>query len=356
MERGITTILPLFLRQPRADDVSCLARAVESVLSQPCEVPLELLVIDDGSEPPALSVREVQRVLQRPRVRVLRLLRNRGVACALNCGLIQARYDLIARIDADDVWRKEKLETQLRMLAADPDLTLIASSMRLVHPADPQFDRDELRGGGWEHALALTERIGCPFPHGSILARRVVFEQLGGYPQDAVFQHAEDFALWAQWMRFFKVAICSEVFLEYTVGDDQISARYEREQQQATTAARRILDVLPDRARVPHAIARLAASLGVDGLTASSIFFTVWKYYDHILVEPGQYEAAVTIFPDRAVHTCEQIDTLLADRFFYLHRGPFDRGRLPPARVIHTADDILSRVTSPRESSPDPSR
>jgi hypothetical protein len=37
-------------------------------------------------------------------------------------------------------------------------------------------------------------------------------------------------------------------------------------------------------------------------------------YYDHLLANPGQCEAAATLFPDRAVHRREELHTLLADR------------------------------------------
>jgi glycosyltransferase involved in cell wall biosynthesis len=310
---GITTVLPVFFRNPGAAEISLLFRAIDSVLSQECDVPLEVLIVDDGSEP-ALA-------FERERVRVIRLARNRGISYALNAGLTQARYDLIARIDADDFWRPGKLAKQVAALQKDPDLTLVASGMRLVHPHTPEFDRDELRGGDWAYVLELSRRIGCPFPHGSILGRRSVFERLGGYPQGANFQHSEDFALWAQWIRFFKVAICDEVFLEYTVSENQISARFAREQERASVAAGRVLDVLKDRSRVPELVKELASALGMNLSSASNLFFNAWRFYDHVLAGPGEYDAAAMLFPDRAVHRIEEKDELAADRFFSLQRG-----------------------------------
>ena len=341
MPEGITTILPLFSRDPGPAEISLLLRAVESVLSQECDLPLELLIVGDGSELPAGALPALCPALNNPRVRLLRLLRNRGITYALNSGLTQARYPLIARIDADDAWRPGKLAKQVELFRADPDVTLVASSARLVHPGNPQLDRDDLRGGDWAHALALSQRIGCPFWHSSVLARRDVFERLGGYPQAARFHHAEDFALWVHWMRFFKVAICDQIFLDYTVSDTQISARFNRQQQRGARAAQRILEVLPVRVRVPEAVREMAGALGLDLLSTSKVLFTAWRYYDNILADPGQYEAAASLFPDRAVHRCEDLHTLLADRFFYLRRGPFDRRQFESARTVHTPDDVL---------------
>ncbi len=341
---GITALLPLLVRDPGSSEVSRLLRAAGSVLSQECDLPLELLIVDDGSEPEARSLPALRPLLDDGRVRLIRLARNYGIASALNAGLTQARYGLIARIDADDVWRPGKLARQAALLRADPDLTLVASSMRLVHPDSPHLDRDDLRGGDWAHALSLTERIGCPFPHGSVLARREVFERVGGYPQAAVFQHAEDFALWAQWIRFFKVAICDEVLFEYTVSEEQISARFAAEQRKAAAAAQRALRVLAAPARIPQAVGQMAMALGLDLLSASSVLFTAWKYYEFILADAGSYETAAALFPDRAVHRWEDVHTLLADRFFYLHRGPLDRP-LQSARSVHTVDDVPCPAT-----------
>ena len=300
---GITTILPLHLRRPDEH-----LRAVESVLSQRCDVPLELLIVDDGSEPAVAAIDDA-------RVRILRLPRNYGISYALNAGLTQARYEWIARIDGDDLWRPGKLARQWAMLQADPDLTLVASGMRLVHPTNPRFDRDEVRGGDWDAVLALAQRIGCPFPHGSILGRRDIFETLNGYPQAAIFQHGEDFALWAQWIRFFKVAICDEIFLEYTVSEGQISSRFAQEQALATEAARRILGK-PDG--IPTALQEVASALGLSLLDASRALFTAWKFYEYILADEEIFERVAAVLPDRAVHRVEDANKLLADRFFYL--------------------------------------
>jgi hypothetical protein len=298
---GITTIIPLLLRRPGEHE-----RAVESVLTQECDLPVELLIVDDGSEPGVPPIAD-------PRVRILRLPRNYGITYALNAGLTQARYDLIARIDGDDVWRPGKLARQLKMLRDDPELTLVASGMRLVHPSSPRLDRDELRGGDWGEVLSLAQRIGCPFPHGSILARREVFEKLGGYPQGAAFHHGEDFALWAQWIRFFKVAICDEVFLEYTVSEGQISSRFAGEQLQAAEAARRIL-----RNPEPGSVHAIAKGLGLSLRETSNALFTAWRFYEYVLVDDDIFRATAAVLPDRAVHRVEDAGKLLADRFFYL--------------------------------------
>jgi glycosyltransferase involved in cell wall biosynthesis len=297
---GITVIMPLLLRRPDEH-----LRAVESVLSQQCPVPVEFLVVDDGSMPVVPPIEGA---------RIVRLPRNYGIAYALNAGLTQAKYNWIARIDGDDLWRPGKLSKQWSMLQDDPDLTLVASGMRLVHPGKPELDRDEVRGGDWPHVLQLTERIGCPFPHGSVLGRRDVFETLGGYPQAAAFQHGEDFALWAQWIRFFKVAICGEIFLEYTVSDGSISGRFTEEQTRASGMARRVLGKTTG---TPDALSKLASAMGLSLLETSKTLFTAWRYYDYIVADEELYSPAAALLPDRAVY--RDSTGLMTDRFYRLN-------------------------------------
>jgi glycosyltransferase involved in cell wall biosynthesis len=348
MFNGVSTILPIFLRALGPSTVSDLVRAVSSVLSQDCGIPLELLIVDDGSTPAVQSIPDLQPLLADLRVRTVRLVQNQGLVYALNAGLTQARNELIARIDGDDFWRPGKLRRQMEFFASDPDLTLLATSMRLVHPHDHSLDRDDLRGGSWSDVLEFFKRVGCPFPHGSILARKEVFEILGGYPHSPVYTHCEDFALWGSWVRFFKVAIMDDVLFEYTVSGNQVSSRFAEQQGRASALVHREFLDLGDHSRIPKAVAAIAASLGLPMLSASRILCTAWMYYDEILVDADLYEAARMVFPDRAVHRYEDAPDLLGDRFFYLHRGVFDESRSKHARIVHTPENPYQANASVR--------
>jgi glycosyltransferase involved in cell wall biosynthesis len=316
---GITTILPFFSRGTGdGPALDTLLRAAASALSQTCELPHELLIVDDGSQPELASREALRGLLSKPEVRLLRLAENQGLVYALNAGLTQARYDLIARIDGDDVWRPGKLARQLEAFRSDPDLTLVASSMRLVHPHNSSLDRDEIRAGGWREALALCRDIGCPFPHGSILARKDVFETLGGYPHSPQFTHCEDFALWTAWIRFFKVRIIEPVFLEYTVSRNQISARWTAQQRKAAARVKSSFLDLGDHDYIPEAIARIAQELALPLLQVSKALSTAWLFYRDIVADASLYEAAKIVFPDRAVLKKDEISQTIAGNAFYL--------------------------------------
>jgi teichuronic acid biosynthesis glycosyltransferase TuaG len=107
--------------------------SIRSVLEQ-TYVHLELLVYDDGSTDGSLAlINQFEKVDNR--VKVLRSSKNRGVVRARNLCIRLAKGDFVAFCDADDQWIPEKLEMQLRLMAAT-NATFSYSSVIYVYPAD----------------------------------------------------------------------------------------------------------------------------------------------------------------------------------------------------------------------------
>ena len=96
-----------------AHNCSCyIVGAIESALSQ--NVPLEVIVIDDGSEDNIDEVMEQYK--KEKRIIYLKNPRNLGVAATRNRGVEMARGKFVAFLDGDDSWRAGKLEKQLALL------------------------------------------------------------------------------------------------------------------------------------------------------------------------------------------------------------------------------------------------
>ncbi len=298
--RDVSVLLPVFWREVSARARDDLVRAISSVLDQRYPGALEVLVIDDGSAQPVAGALADAPWARDPRVRVIRLPRNGGLVNALNTGLSAARHGLVARIDADDAWRPGKIEKQLALLESDPELTIVATGMRLVH-AGPGTDRDLVRPGDWLGILRFFSTEGCPFPHGSVLARRDVYRLLGGYPHAAAMSHCEDFALWGTWLRFFKPAMIEEVLFEYTVSATSVTAQHWEQQQAATRMVLRTFLDLGDVYAFPDALRRLAEAMGSSLLDAGRLAFRLWKYHTPAVVPDGAVEPLRVLLPDRRV-------------------------------------------------------
>jgi glycosyltransferase involved in cell wall biosynthesis len=94
---------------------SFLSEAIESVLAQ-SHRPLELIVVDDGSEDDSGSI---ARAYGAP-VRCITQVRG-GMAAARNRAVADARGDYFAFLDADDRFRPDKIERQLAIFASEPE-------------------------------------------------------------------------------------------------------------------------------------------------------------------------------------------------------------------------------------------
>jgi glycosyltransferase involved in cell wall biosynthesis len=97
-----------------------LPEALASVLGQTHE-DLEVIVVDDGSTD---NTPDVLASVKDPRIKSVRTT-NRGDSAARNTGLSMAHGKFIAFLDADDRWRPNKLELQLQVLNAEPEVGFV---------------------------------------------------------------------------------------------------------------------------------------------------------------------------------------------------------------------------------------
>ncbi len=114
-----------------------------------------------------------------PRGSCLSRTPHRGQGAARNLAAGRARSELLAFLDADDVWLPDKLEQQVRLLVEDQQLDM-------VFGRHEEFVSPELRGD--EQAVSheqVHERTG-PMPS-SFVVRTKAFRRVGGFREDVVF-------------------------------------------------------------------------------------------------------------------------------------------------------------------------
>lgn len=102
---------------PTYNHAESLPRAVNSVLNQTHE-DLELIVVDDGSTDQTQAAMDD---FSDSRITYTRHNSNRGGSAARNTGLELSSGEFIAFLDADDEWKKQKLDIQVRYLRSLPD-------------------------------------------------------------------------------------------------------------------------------------------------------------------------------------------------------------------------------------------
>ncbi len=77
----------------------------------------EMLLVDDGSTDGSRALAE-RLAAGEPRIRLLGWPDNRGAAAARNAGIRAARGRVVAFLDADDLWRPQKLAVQIGYMEA----------------------------------------------------------------------------------------------------------------------------------------------------------------------------------------------------------------------------------------------
>ena len=152
-----------------------IRESVESALAQTVG-DLELIVVDDGSDPP---IADALADVRDPRLRVLRHARNRNSPAARNTALAAARAPLVSQLDADDLWEPDYLESVLPCFD-DPAVGLAYTNARLIGHPDGQ---EAIILDSSVHPLDHFPKIAEQNPIASVTAtmRTQAVRDVGGY-------------------------------------------------------------------------------------------------------------------------------------------------------------------------------
>ncbi len=164
------------------------ASAIDSILAQTW-TDFEFLICDDGSS--SRFYKWLRAYCSKDaRIRLLRNEKNKGLAATLNRCLREARGSYIARMDADDFSKKERLAKQADFLNRHPNYALVGSSAWM-------FGRDGVWGvRRMEQYPKKTSFLQTsPFIHPSVMIRKEVLTAVGGYNESPAVLRAEDYEL-----------------------------------------------------------------------------------------------------------------------------------------------------------------
>lgn len=166
--------------------------AIESIISQTYEK-WELIICDDCSEDSTWDHLNVYKNKDE-RIRLLKNEKNYKLAATLNRCLSIAKGKYIARMDADDISLSERFEKQVWILDN--------SGFDVVGCAAKISDGNSIQGIRIckEYPEENDVLNGTPFIHPSIMMKKEVYDQLGGYTVSRRTIRGQD---WDLWFRFF---------------------------------------------------------------------------------------------------------------------------------------------------------
>lgn len=178
--------------------------AVKSILNQTYQN-FELIIINDSTNKLIL-----------PRSKKIILINNRknlGLTKSLNIGLKIAHGEYIARMDADDISKPQRLASQLQFMQNHPTIALVGSWVDLIDAKNLKLNTKKLNTSYKEIKNNLIKAN--QFYHPTLLIRKNILDKVGIY--DEKYQYSQDYELALRIASKYPVANIPESLLLYRV-------------------------------------------------------------------------------------------------------------------------------------------
>lgn len=224
---------------PTYNYAAYVGQAIESVLMQDYE-PKQIIVTDDESTDNTAEILAAYK----GRIEVLHLAHG-GPGAARNAGLRAATGELIALLDADDLWLAGKLSQQVKVMQQTPQAGL---SHSLIEPFDENGiyepwvpDKDELAHGNCSEKIFRVNSIATS----TVIMRREAIPQHGFYED---MPTSQDYALWLDVLFGYPAVFIPQVLARYRGHPGQVTSNMRKRWPIYQGLARlRILDQQPDQ-------------------------------------------------------------------------------------------------------------
>lgn len=173
------------------DNPEYLVQAIDSIINQTL-LANEIVIVIDGPVPECISI-----ILDDYNVRIdcLKLLwlpENIGLGSALREGLKQCSFELVARMDSDDISLPNRFERQIASFKKHPDVSLIGTNIS-EFIRDPNNIVSHRRVPSTDFEIKKYLKSRSPFNHMSVMFKKIDVEKAGSYKH---WYLNEDYYLW----------------------------------------------------------------------------------------------------------------------------------------------------------------
>ena len=212
---SISVVIPAF------NAASYIKNAIDSVLLQTLK-PQEIIIIDDGSSD------NLEQVIA-PYKSYVKYYKqeNSGVAIARNLGVNYAKSKWVAFLDADDIWHKNKLSIQARVVESSlsKNISIICTEYQFVNSVDQLALNSQPTDFSYKK-IEINTLLNKPYlATPTVIINKQLFEVIGGYNE--VLHTAEDLDLY---LRLVMVGDVIKVYCELThclVSPTSLTSRHD---------------------------------------------------------------------------------------------------------------------------------
>jgi len=194
-----------------------VGEAIESILNQTFK-DFELLIVNDcstDSTPEILA----EFAKKDQRIRIINNKENLRIAKSLNKAIKEAKADMVARMDGDDISMPERLEKQYVLMNENKKLGVVGTNMITIDEDGKEIGK---RGYNTDSKF-LKQSIFrySPFAHPSTMYKKEYFEKVGGYNHFLV--PTEDLDLWIRLGKVCDFSNVDEYLFKYRVLESSAS-------------------------------------------------------------------------------------------------------------------------------------
>lgn len=193
-----------------------LDSAMSSIWDSQTLQPNQIVLVKDGP----LTV-ELEKVIKKwksrlsTKITIIPLAKNVGLAAALNEGLKHCKYELIARMDTDDIATSDRFEKQYKFMMENPDLS-VCSGLIEEWSQDFSYKVSERKLPLTHDEIFKFAKFRSPISHPAVMFRKSAVLDVGGYPSI----YPEDYPLWGTMLASgYRFANLPDLLLKMRVGD-----------------------------------------------------------------------------------------------------------------------------------------
>ena len=188
--------------------------SINSILKQSYQN-FEFLIIDDGSED---NTEEIIRSFNNEKIRYIRL-KHIGFSAALNFGLKEAKFDWVARMDADDIAVPDRLEKEVKLINKNNKDIIFSDSVFFKNKKIQFLNMINTEKEDLKRKIELRGHI-C---HPSVLYNRNFILENGGYNEN--LDHSEDWELWIRLLNKGNFVHLNEFLLFMRIREKSLSTK-----------------------------------------------------------------------------------------------------------------------------------
>ena len=173
-----------------------LAQSLESIFHQELP-PDEVVLVEDGPLTAELDAVVSRFKEAHEELHIVRLPQNQGLGLALKEGLTHCHYDIVARMDSDDISKPQRFSREMTWLETHPETDIVGCWTDEF--ADESGKVTSTRRLPEDHeALLQFSRYRNPMNHPTVMFRKAAVERAGSYRHRELF---EDYDLWVRMLQ-----------------------------------------------------------------------------------------------------------------------------------------------------------